>query len=53
MKSHVQDMEDQMNTLTQNVDKIHISSGLVDVHLGDRREKLEKLTGVTALLNKV
>lgn len=53
MKSHVADMEEQMNALTESVEKIHISSGLVDVHLGDRRQKLETLTGVSSLIHKV
>lgn len=53
MKSHVADMEEQMNALTESVEKIHVSSGLVDVHLGDRRQKLETLTGVSSLIHKV
>jgi hypothetical protein len=53
MKAHVTDMEQQMETLTLNVRNIHISSGLVDVHLGDRREKLERLTSINTLLTKV
>jgi chromosome segregation ATPase len=53
MKQHVEDMEDQMQTLTNNIEKINRNSGQVDNHLKGRREKLEQLTSINNLLTKV
>ncbi|KAK2964186.1 Vps51 [Blattamonas nauphoetae] len=53
MGTHVAEMEHQMISLTENVDKIHQSSSHVDSHLGTHRQQLDELTKQSNFLKKL
>ncbi|RUP43157.1 hypothetical protein BC936DRAFT_137536 [Jimgerdemannia flammicorona] len=53
MKSNVQNMESEMDRLTNNMSKITEQCATVNNALGPRREKIRQLNGVHNLLKKV
>lgn len=53
MKSNVEGMEGEMHRLAENMDKISSSSGRINDTLQVRREKIEQLSGVHKLLQKL
>eukprot|EP00742_Colponemidia_sp_Colp-10_P006532 GILJ01007001.1.p1 GENE.GILJ01007001.1~~GILJ01007001.1.p1 ORF type:complete len:822 (-),score=154.49 GILJ01007001.1:94-2208(-) len=53
MKTNVDSMEEEMTSLTDNMEAITSSSGRIDEHLSQRRKKIEKLVGVRKLLQKL
>ncbi|RUS21905.1 hypothetical protein BC937DRAFT_91072 [Endogone sp. FLAS-F59071] len=53
MKSNVQNMESEMDRLTNNMSKITEQCATVNTALGPRREKIQQLNGVHNLLKKL
>lgn len=53
MKSHVDNMSQEMKLLSNNMDIIDKCSTKLDNTISERREKIEKLSSIHRLLKKV
>ena len=53
MDEQIAEMEQQVQTLNDKVDGVDSATGQVDVHLGQRRERLAGISNVNKLLMKV
>merc|ERR1712065_115068 len=52
MKANVENMENEMDRLQRNIEKISDCSEQLDGTLNDRKEKIEELSGLQTLLHK-
>ena len=53
MGDNLQEMAQQAQILSDKVDTVDNATGQVDVHLGNRRERLDGISAVNKLLQKV
>lgn len=53
MKSNVENMESEMDQLSQSINNISNVASSVNSALGPKRDKIRQLTGVHDLLKKV
>eukprot|EP01119_Soliformovum_irregulare_P019180 TRINITY_DN6020_c1_g1_i1.p1 TRINITY_DN6020_c1_g1~~TRINITY_DN6020_c1_g1_i1.p1 ORF type:complete len:758 (+),score=217.39 TRINITY_DN6020_c1_g1_i1:34-2274(+) len=53
MKTNVENMEDEMNRLSENMEKISSSSDQLNTTLSERRAKIEQLSSIHRLLQKL
>jgi hypothetical protein len=53
MKSHVESMEEEMSDLMKKMDKITDCSNTISGNLSNKRERIDKLSGVSRMLKKM
>jgi hypothetical protein len=53
MKNHVMSMEDEMKNLSKTMEDITACSNLINKNLGEKREKIDKLSSVNRMLKKM
>ena len=53
MRTEIDSMDDEVDKLKESMDKIGSSTNLISNHLSEKRERIEKVSGVYDLLGKL